>query len=218
MTDNRLSGLALIAASCGSIITMALHPTGHIPAEQLERTIRMMIIVHSFAMAWVPVQFLGGLGLSRRIDRNGRFGIAGLVLYGFGLVAITSAAVADGLVIPDVFRQIVASAGSQAAIDNWRMLSRYTFYWNQGYAQVFVGASSMAIFLWSVGIWRSGNFARGLAIYGCILPLVTVGAMFSGHLPLDAHRFGIVVLGQAIWFVVAGAQLWNAEGPTVAVS
>lgn len=218
MTDNRLSSLALIAGSCGTIITMALHPRGHISAEQLGRTIRMIIIVHSFAMAWVPVQFLGGLGLSRRIDRSGRFGITGLVFYAFALVAITSAAVADGLVIPEVLRQIVGSAGSQAAIDNWRMLSRYTFYWNQGYAQVFVGASSMAILLWSVGIWRKGDFARGLAIYGCILPVVTVAAMFSCHLPLDAHRFGIVVLGQAIWFVVAGAQLWNAETSTVAVN
>ncbi len=197
---------------------MAVHPTGHIPAEQLERTVRMIVLVHSFAMVWLPVQFLGGWGLSRRVDRTGRFGITGLVFYAFALVAITSAAVADGLVMPDVLREIVASTGSQTAIDNWRMLSHYTFYWNQGYAQVFVAMSSAALLLWAVGIWRSGNFARGLAIYGCILSVATVAAMFSGHLPLDAHRFGIVVLGQAVWFVVAGAQLWNAPESTPAAS
>src|SRR5579864_5405311 len=32
MTDDRLSGLALITASSGMIITMSLHPTGHVAA------------------------------------------------------------------------------------------------------------------------------------------------------------------------------------------
>jgi hypothetical protein len=30
---------------------------------------------------------------------------------------------------------------------------------------------------------------------------------------LDAHGFGAVVLGQAIWFVIAAALLWNEPSP-----
>jgi len=56
MTDDRLSGLALIAGTCGMIITMSLHPTGYVAAEPM---IRMLIVVHAPALAWVPVQFLG---------------------------------------------------------------------------------------------------------------------------------------------------------------
>jgi hypothetical protein len=218
MTDNRLAAVALIVASCGSIITMALHPSGHIAQDQLDRTVRMIIVVHSVALAWIPAQFLGSWVLSRQIDRSGRLGVIGLVLYGLALIVIANAAVADGLVMPQVLRQIVASAGSQSTLDDWRMLARYTFYWNQGYAQVFTASSSAAIAAWSVGIWRSGGFARGLAIYGVALALVTVAFLFSGRLPLDVHRFGAVVLGQAIWFTIAGAQLWASDSSRTAVA
>jgi hypothetical protein len=62
LNDNRLSAIALIAASCGMIITMAVHPTGHITQAQLEGTIRMLIIVHAFALMLAPIQFLRAWG------------------------------------------------------------------------------------------------------------------------------------------------------------
>ena len=209
MNDNRLSAIALIAASCGMIITMAVHPAGHISQAQLDGTIRMLIIVHSFALFLVPIQFLGAWGLSRRLAGTVRLEMIGLVFYGMALIAVMSAAVADGLVTPMVLRRIVESADSETAVNTWRMFSRYTFFWNQGYAQVFVAAASAAILAWSVAMWRSGRLSRGLGVYGCILSVATIAVLFSGYLPLDAHRFGAVVLGQAIWFVVAGAKLWG---------
>jgi hypothetical protein len=209
MTDNRLSGLALISGSVGTIITMSLHPTGHIVADQLEPMIRMLIAVHGLALACVPVLFLGAWGLSRCLASPDRLAVAGLVLYTFALLAVMNAAVADGLITPNLFRQIVASAGAPSAIDGWRMMSRYNFYVNQAYAQVFVAASSVAIVLWSASIWRGKELARGLGIYGCILGPVTLLALFSGHLNLDAHGFGIVIFGQAVWFIVAGTLLWR---------
>src|SRR5215472_387995 len=209
MNDNRLSAIALIAASCGMIITMAVHPTGHITQAQLEGTIRMLVIVHTFALFLVPIQFLGAWGLSRRLAGTVRLELIGLAFYAMALIAVMSAAVADGLVAPSVFRRIVESADSETALNTWRMFSRYTFAWNQAYAQVFVAASSAAILAWSGAMWRSGRLSRGLGIYGCILSIATVAVLFSGHLVLDAHRFGAVVLGQAIWFVIAGAKLWN---------
>jgi hypothetical protein len=209
MTDERLSGLALIAASCGMIITMAFHPTGHVAAAEAEAMIRRLIAVHSLALTCVPILFLGAWGLTRRLESGERIAISGLVFYTFGLVAVTGAAVADGLITPSVLRQLITSAGQPSAIEGWRMISRYTFEMNQAYAQVFVGAASMAIVLWSIAIWRSAKLARGLAVYGCILGPVTVAGMVSGHLHLDAHGFGIVALGQAIWFIIAGSLLWS---------
>jgi hypothetical protein len=35
---------------------------------------------------------------------------------------------------------------------------------------------------------------------------------------LDEHGFGAVVLGQAIWFVIAATLLWNEMPQTAAVS
>lgn len=79
-------------------------------------------------------------------------------------------------------------------------------------------ASSVAILVWSAAIWKSGNLARGLGIYGCILGPLTVLALFSGHLSLDAHGFGIVMLGQSVWFAVAGTLLWSGDKPAAAAS
>jgi hypothetical protein len=216
MTDDRLSGLALIAGSGGMIITMSLHPTGHVAADQVESMIHMLIAVHALALACVPVQFLGAWGLSRRVASPNHLAVTGLVLYTFALLAVINAAVADGLVMPSLLRQIVASAGLPQAIDGWRMMSRYNFYVNQAYAQVFVAASSVAIVLWSASTWRSRELAPGLAIYGCILGPVTLLALFSGRVNLDAHGFGLVVFGQAGWFIVAGALLWLHDNQAVA--
>jgi hypothetical protein len=43
------------------------------------------------------------------------------------------------------------------------------------------------------------------------LGLATLLALFSGHLNLDAHGFGIVIFAQASWFIIAGALLWRHE-------
>jgi hypothetical protein len=207
MTDDRMSGLALISGTVGMIITMSLHPTGHFAEAQLEPMVHMLIAVHALALACMPVMFLGAWGLSRCLASPNRLAVAGMVLYTFALLAAMNAAVADGLVTPNLFRQIVASAGTPSAIDTWRMMSRYNFYVNQAYAQVFVAASSVAIVLWSASTWRRRKPTGGLGIYGCILGPVTLLALFSGHLNLDAHGFGTVIFGQAAWFIVAGTLL-----------
>lgn len=214
MTDNKLSSLALILGSAGTIITMIFHPTGHIAMAQLEPTIRMLIGVHALGLTCVPILFLGAWGLSRQLASTDRLVLVAMVLYVFALLAVMNAAVADGLIAPSIFRQIVASSGSPPTIDAWRMMSKYNLYVNQAYAQVFVVASSLAILLWSISIWRTHQLARNLGIYGCILGPVTLLALFSGRLQLDAHGFGIVILGQSLWFVIAGTLLWQCSDPT----
>ena len=202
-----MSGLALISGTGGMIITMSLHPAGHVAEAQLEPMVHRLIAVHALGLACMPVMFLGAWGLSRCLASPNRMAVAGMVLYTFALLAVMNAAVADGLVTPNLLRQIVASAGSPSAIDGWRMIARYNFYVNQAYAQVFVAASSVAIVLWSPSTWRRRQLGRGLGIYGCILGPVTLLALFSGRLNLDAHGFGIVISGQAVWFIVAGTLL-----------
>jgi hypothetical protein len=214
MSNDHLSGLALIAGSSGMIITMSLHPTGHVAANHIEPMIRMLIAVHALALACLPVMFIGAWGLSRRMRGVGDLALIGLVVYAFALVAVMNAAVVDGLVTPSLLRQMVASAPQTS--DGWRMMQHYNFYVNQGFAQVFVAASSAAIVLWSAAIWRSKELGRGLGIYGCILGVVTLIALLSGHLNLDKHGMGIVIFGQAAWFIVAGALLLKREDQVAA--
>jgi hypothetical protein len=56
---------------------------------------------------------------------------------------------------------------------------------------------------------RSGLFSRSLGIYGCVVAPLTLIAVLSGHVRLNVHGFGMVILGQAIWFISAGVLLWK---------
>jgi hypothetical protein len=204
MTDNRKSGLALIAGSLGMIITMALHPHGAVAAAQVESMARNLTIVHSLALASLMVLFLGALGLSQRLRSADRFDIIGLVLFAFASIAVMNAAVMDGLVAPNVMRRIVeAGAGGG---ESWRVAFRYNFEVNQGFARLYAVSSSAAIIFWSLSIWRNRTLARGLAVYGFVIGAASVIAVAVG-LGMDVHGFGAVVLGQAIWFVTAGVLL-----------
>ena len=217
MTDNRLSGLALIVGSIGVIITMSLHPTGHIAAMDMESMIRKLIMVHALGLACLPVLFLGAWGLCRQLAAQARLAAIGLVLYAFALLAVMSAAVADGLITPSILHQIVASASAPSAMDTWRLIQHYNFYANQAYAQVFVAASSIAIIVWSAALLRTTSRFRGLGIYGCVVGPLVLLALFSGHLTLDAHGFGVIVLLHSIWFVTAAIFLLrSSESVTVA--
>jgi hypothetical protein len=209
MTDDHKSGLALIAGMVGTIITMALHPTGHdlTAPGQLASMAQLNVAVHSLALVCIPILFLGVLGLTRRLDAPNRLALAALVFFGFAEVAVMIAATASGLIATGLIHHIAADPGMA---DMWRAVLTLNGHLNQAFALIFVMASSVAIVLWSAAILKSRVFARWLGIYGCILGPLTVLAVLSGHLRLNVHGFGLVVLGQAVWFITAGVMLWRA--------
>src|SRR5207302_6611267 len=106
----------------------------------------------------------------------------------------------------------IQAVGGPAATDMWRVAFRYNGEVNQAYALVFVVASSVAIVLWSAAILRGRVFDRGVGYYGCILGPATLALVLSGHLSLGVHGFGMIVLGQTIWFVIAAVLLWRTNG------
>jgi hypothetical protein len=211
MTDERVSGLALIAGSVGMIITMSLHPTGHdlFAPGQLAPVAHLAVTVHALALMSMPALFFGALGLSRYFGWGKRFSVAALVCYGFAMIAGMNAAVFSGLVAPGLARNIVGA--EPVAAESWRIVFHYNGALNQGFALVLVVASSLAILLWSASMVRSAALSQVLGIYGCFLGPVTLIAVLSGHLRLDVHGFGLVVLGQAAWFIVAGAKLFRVR-------
>jgi len=206
MLDARKSGTALIAGSAAMVITMAIHPRGLASTpEEAEAVARMLIAVHSLALAAVPVLFLGAWGLSRRLDAPDRTAMAALVIFAFGAIAVTNAAVFDGLVTPSLIRRIVFAAPDKK--DGWQVAMRYNFELNQAYARLYAVASALAILLWSAVIVRKGQLSRAVGIYGCILGPVIVAGIGSGLLAPNVHGFGALIVAQAAWFVVVGAQL-----------
>jgi hypothetical protein len=196
------------------IITMISHPGGKISPAEIDHVARMLIGVHSLAIASIPVIFLGAWGMSRRIAGADRLAWAGLTLYALASIAVMNAAVCDGLLAPNLIRQIVSATPETR--DGWRLVMNYNFQMNQAFARVYAVASSLAVVLWAVSILRNRTLGRGVGIYGVVLGAVTVAGIFSGFLTPDRHGFGMLIFGQAIWFLIVAPGLWRL-GPDAAV-
>jgi hypothetical protein len=193
------------------MITMSLHPVAGahpITPAQFEKIAMLMVGVHVLAIAGVPFSFVGALALTRRLDSPGRMALVGLVIYSLGLVAVMIAPAMSGLVGTEVIRHMIArGAGSE----QWRTLMEYNFLINQAFAKIFVVASCSAVALWSLTIVKSRTLPIAIGIYGLLLGPVIVIAVISGGLSLDVHGFGLVIFGQAIWFIVVGVLLLRSK-------
>ena len=90
---------------------MIVHPTGHhgVMSQQEMATMALLTrAVHGFAIASLPIAFLGALALTRQLGSPDRLSVLALVVYGFGIVAVMMAATMSGLVFPSVMEQLVA--------------------------------------------------------------------------------------------------------------
>jgi hypothetical protein len=201
----------MIAGSVGSIITMSMHPTARqlFAPGQLESVGRLNTGVHVLAMACVPVLFLAALGLSRHLKFSDRKNIAGLVVYGFALVSVLLAAAFSGLVTLGIAHHM--QEASAASMEAWHVALAFNGHLNQAFALIFAVGSAVALLLWSISIVRSRLLPVSLGIYGCILGPITILGVFSGHLKMNVHGMGMLVLAQAIWYISAGVMLWQAK-------
>ena len=130
------------------------------------------------------------------------------MVYGFASAAIVCAAAMSGFVGSDLINQMYASSPMP---DMPRILLAYTFRVNQAFSSIYTVGSCAAILMWSVAALQTRRLARGHAVYGIVLAVAIVGALFSGYLKPDAHGFGLVVLTQGIWFVIAGSSLMRSD-------
>jgi hypothetical protein len=211
MKDNRLGAVALILGAISGIITMILHPTGgphHVTPDQFEKLTSLMVGVHALALGGLPLSFLGALALSRQLDSPDRLSIAALVVYGLALVAVMTSASMSGFVGTSILREIIARGSNS---DQWHLLMDYNMRINQAFAAVFSNASCAAILIWSIAIVTNAALPRALGIYGLILAPVFILALGSGRLHLDVHGEGLIIFGQATWFIIAALFLWRSH-------
>jgi hypothetical protein len=197
MTSDQKSGLALIAGAVLSVLTVSIHPTGH---DLLAGAAAKNVAAHSIGILGLAVSFAGAIGLSRRFAGRD----LALTFYGVALVAGTIAASLSGFTATRVASEITADP---AAAATRHLFLDYTAMLNRSFAGVLVAAASAAMLVWSVSMARMHGGWRAAGLYGLALALATLVGLFSGHLRLNLHGFGVVVLGQTIWFVAAGALL-----------
>ena len=222
MTDDRKSGIVLIAGSLGGMLTMALHPTAAVSltAEQVAHLSVISGAAHSIAMVSVLLLFLGACGLTRGIAAADRLAFAALVTFGFACVAVLIATAVSGFIVPAIMKHMVrdlAAAARQWQIVKGRLFDMSgdlkqividgVFQINQAFSRVYSVAASIAIILWSISALRNGGFGRATAIYGCFVSALIILGIGIGHLRLDVHGMAVIMLGQVVWFILVGYQL-----------
>ena len=203
----------LVAGNVAGIITMALHPVGGHglrPPHEMQTLATLDRAVHGLALAGVMMVFLGAMALTRRLTAGaGRLPLAALVVFGFAVAAIMVAGAMDGFVAADILGRMVEG---DPKLESRRMMLDYTFRMNQAFAAIYVVGACVAIMLWSLAMLRPRRLTPGLGIYGLVLGSLLLAALFSGNLPLDVHRMGLVALTQAIWFIGAAGLLLLRPG------
>ena len=204
----------MIAAAIAGIITMAAHPTSHdlLAPGQFSTVAMLGEAIHIFAIISTPVAFLGALALARHMDSPNRLAMSALAFYGFALVTIAIAATLSGLVAIPILQKLVDQPQSAA---QWEGFANYTGRLNQAFARISTLLASIAIALWSIPIVRTRRLPRAIGIYGLVMAPVVFVVVGSGHIRLDVHGFGAVVLLQAIWSIAAGTALYRtSRNPT----
>ena len=220
MNDNRSGGTLLVAGNVIGIFVMAVHPVGGhglLAPHDMQMLALRDRVVHGFAIALLPMVFLGALALSQWLRGAGRLPLAALVVFGFAVVAIMAAGAMSGFVGADILGRMVEG---DPKLESRRMLLDYTFRINQAFASIYAVGSCVAIAMWSAVIVRTRQLAPALGIYGLLIGLAIPAALFAGVLTLDVHGMGLVALAQAVWFVSAGWALRRAgaaEKPLVEV-
>jgi len=215
----RAGGGALVAGALGFILTMALHPSGHdfVAREDVAHAALVGRLAHGLAIASQVLLFAGSLALLRRLASRRRLELAGVVALGCATVAGILAAVLNGFVATGLLEELAEAGGAER--DGLHLLLESTFRLNQALAGLLVVASWVAVLLWSGRILASGALARGLGLYGLFAGVLALAAFLSGHVRLDVHGFGLLVLAQSVWFVAAGVGLWRrsprAEMPSL---
>ncbi len=209
MKNRSIYSIALIIGAVGGVVTMLFHPTGHDllaqSGEMARRSQMIGVAAHSLALFSTPILFFGFLGLSRQLDLNRPLVVAALVSYSFGVVAVMCAAVFSGLVATPLAGQM--SEADEATRQVLNGFFSYTGLLNQGFAKVFVVASSIAVILWSISLWRLRGWMQALAVMGCVIGAVSLAAFFAGHLRLNVHGFGLFLFGQSVWTILLGVFL-----------
>lgn len=205
MNDERLGGLAFLFATLLMILTMAFHPTGHdlLDPDRSSAAARIAILTHAVALLSLPLWTLGGIALTRALGSRA-IPFTALVVYGFGLIAAMIAGAASGLIGPGIAEIILGATGDAGA---WRVAFHYNGLVNRAFASIFVIASAGAIALWSAGGMKERTFPKGMTIFGIVAGLAIVAAFVGGHVGLDVHGFGLIMLTEEIWFVAVGVWM-----------
>lgn len=197
----RVAGVVLILAAVGAMALLAIHPAegGASFAEVLRNEAAGRAVsglVHGGFAALLALQLmaLSVLALSARRPPS----VAGTVLFGLGVVALSLSLITDGLVIPAIAAKY---ADAPAKIE----FAKSLFVLCGSYIAVLMPAGlvlqSGGVVVWGIGLAHDGRTRLG-GIFGILTGLA--GGVSVGVLGLNMFAVMGAIAGLEIWLITLG--------------
>jgi hypothetical protein len=200
----RAAGTALIIGTLLLVTTMVLHPAGGSVARLIERS-AWIIGTHAIALLALPLFLVGFWGLSSQLQESWLLSRVALSVMLVGLFAALCAAAVNGLALP-LFVRRFADASPQT-IEAIKPVIAYNMALNHAFDFVFIGATCIAMVLWSLAILRKGALPKWIGIYGLLAGSGLLIVLASGVVLVDLHGFRLFIFAVVLWFLFAGISL-----------
>lgn len=215
MIREKTAAIALIVGALASVLIMALHPTGaHGVDDPRSAAAILNVAVHTLGIAALATIFAGTLAIPGRSGDNTGLAVFGVVAYGLAVVCGTLAAAMSGYVVPSLIERLAGAGESKLRAFEGAVVLAHDF--NQSFAKLFTGATACAFLFWSAAIFGVRSLPRALAWSALAVGIAVWLGLATGHLRMNLHGFGAVVLAEAAWFVALGVvMLRTRSAPAV---
>lgn len=191
---DRTAGTCLGIAAAATVLAMAHHPTSPHDITGGGDFVHGAMIMLLAVMAFGFLHFALRRGLSRPVI------LAGVVAYGFSVVANFGAATINGFVVP-----ALAARGPDAVGHDTFLLAWYA---NQALARLGVYATGAAYVLWSIDfLRRAGLVNRAIGAAGMIAGAVPAALLLSGQAAMELRTAFPVYSAHAVWAILVAIQL-----------
>ena len=197
----KLAGYCLIIGSVLMVFTMVLHPTGG-NIEHIVKISKLAIISHSIGILSVPFIAFGFWGLAQHLNTESKLSYLAYTFIFFGLVAIMLAAALNGLILPMYTLSHQNEMGQN--LETVKLILNYDTTFNAAMDYIFIVAYSIAMFLWSIIIYKTAVLPRWTGIYGFILLAFALIALYLKLNFISVTGFTIYVLGIVSWIILMG--------------
>jgi hypothetical protein len=207
MSINEKAGLALIIGCTALLAIMGLHPDGRdiLTSAANGETNVLNILVHGMSILTMPLLVSGTLALTLRLDGDRALATVAFAMFALGAICFTISGTSSGFLAPAVAAGIGDAQG--AARDAIMAAFRFSGLITLSFAKVGYSLIALAIIAWSAAMMR-GGVARFLALYGLVVGALSIIGIALGFLRLRLYGFGgLVLLGEAVWLIWAGAFL-----------
>lgn len=203
----RSASISLLIGASLATLTMVMHPVGG-NLTDIANERNAFIISHSMAIFAIPFLAFGFWGLTMSLITKSGATFIGFAFISLGLIAALIAGTINGLVLPQ-FASIYADSSIDKSIVQTNR--SYGNLINLAADYIFIGATCVAIFIWSTVIIQTRQLSKWLGYYGLLVITICVIAIIANFNFTSLFGFGLFIFGIVSWKMMAGILLLRSS-------